>query len=87
MLYAINDCWFPFGATLSGNVLLFNGKQPDTSLTSLIGTLAASSVGVSAVMCTQPGKSCWLALRTVDVFQNPQQLNGPDATFITQLVF
>lgn len=87
VLYAINDCWFPFGATLSGNVLLFNGKQPDTTLTALVGALAASSIGVSALMCTRPGTSCWLALRTADNFKNPQQLNGPDATFIAQLVF
>lgn len=87
VLYAINGCWFPFGATLSGNVLLFNGKQPDTTLTALVGALVASGVGVSAVMCTPPGASCWLALRTADVFQNPQKLNGPDATFIAQLVF
>ena len=87
VLYAINDSWFPFGATLSGNVLLFNGKQPDTTLTALVGALAASAVGVSAVMCTQPGSSCCLALRTADIFQNPQQLNGPEATFIAQLVF
>lgn len=87
VLYAINDCWFPFGATLSGNVLLFNGKQPDTTLTALVGALAASSVGVSAVMCTRPGVSCWLALRTTEAIQNPQKLDGPDATFIAQLVF
>lgn len=87
VLYAINDCWFPFGATLSGNVLLFNGKQPDTTLTALVGALATSSVGVSALMCTRPGTSCWLALRTGETFQNPQQFNGPDATFIAQLVF
>ena len=86
-MFAINDCWFPFGATLSGNVLLFNGKQPDTTLTALVGALVASSVGVSALMCTCSGTSCWLALRTADNFKNPQQLNGPGATFIAQLVF
>lgn len=91
VLFAINDCWFPFGATLSGNVLLFSGKQPDTTLTALISTLASTAVGVSAVMCTrpvlEPKPSCWLALRTVDALVEPNRLNGPEATFIAQVAF
>ena len=37
VLFAINDSWFPLGATLSGNVLLFSGKRPDSTLVASIG--------------------------------------------------
>jgi hypothetical protein len=37
VLFAINGSWFPLGATLSGNVLLFTGKRPDSTLAALIG--------------------------------------------------
>ena len=39
ILFAINNSWFPFGATLSGNVLLFSGKRPDATLSTILGTL------------------------------------------------
>lgn len=94
VLFSINDCWFPFGTTLSGNVLLFNGKRPETTLTALVGALATATVGVSAVMCTRPppiqqqqSSNCWLALRTVDVLDEPSLLNRPEATFVAQLAF
>merc|ERR1711928_82592 len=35
ILFAINNSWFPFGATLSGNVLLFSGKRPDSTLSTI----------------------------------------------------
>jgi len=89
VLFAINDCVFPFGATLSGNMLLFNGKKPETALAALMAALATTTAGVSAVMCTQQSaeSSCWLALRTTDILKDPRQLDGPDATFISQFAF
>lgn len=86
-MFAIDDCWFPFGATLSGNVLLFSSKRPEAPLSSLVASLAASSVGVSAVMCTRPGASSWLAVRTSRSFDNPEELNAPESTFVAQLAF
>ena len=91
VLFAINECYFPFGATLSGNMLLFNGKKQETALTSLM-TALSTTTGVSAVMCTQQptasnDTSCWLALRTVGVVNDPRQLDSSDATFISQFAF
>jgi hypothetical protein len=92
VLFSINDCSFPFGATLSGNMLLFNGKRQETALTTLMTSLSSAAAGVSAVMCTQQptesnDTSCWLVLRTVGVVNDPRQLDSPDATFISQFAF
>jgi len=89
ILFAINNSWFPFGATLSGNVLLFSGKRPDATLSTILGSLAGQT-SISAVMCTQEqvGKSPnWLALRTNDSFVNPEKLNATEASFVAQLAF
>ena len=91
VLFSINECYFPFGATLSGNMLLFNGKKQETALTSLM-TALSTTTGVSAVMCTQQpidsnDTSCWLALRTVGVVDDPRQLDSSDTTFISQFAF
>lgn len=70
-------------------MLLFNGKRPDTALAALMNALTTTTAGVSAVMCTQQSaeNSCWLALRTNDIFNDPRQLDQPEATFISQFAF
>ena len=70
-------------------MLLFNGKKPETALAALMTAVATTTAGVSAVMCTQQAteSSCWLALRTTDILKDPRQLDGPDATFISQFTF
>lgn len=88
VLFAINDSWFPLGATLSGNVALFSGKRIDSTLIQLIGSLAGKTT-ISAVMCSRQATQdeSWLALRTGEVLTDPSQFDGPEAMFVAQLAF